>query len=202
MNILIKVFWSRYVNWYKNCDTSNRLWIVCYEHSDRNIFCKLWCFGCQTTARTIILLSLRMTVSVYMYWVLICMHMVSHYSVRASLYMSIHWVPGQDMFSCVLHCIVHRDPPVEGRDTYMMMAPDPDRIPFTESLDEGSGHVIHRVPHWRAGTRYIHAWHLMWHMILLYMILSTESRNKGPGHVICICYTWYWYVWFHLPSPS
>ena len=72
----------------------------------------------------------------------ICVHMVSHDSARACLSMSFHWVPGQDMFSCVFHCIVHRDPPVEGRDMLYddgaRSGPDP----------------LYRVPYWRAGTRY------------------------------------------------
>ena len=34
------------------------------------------------------------------------------------------------------------------------------------------------------------------------MILSTESLNQGPGHVICIYDIWFCYTWSYSPSPS
>ena len=106
----------------------------------------------------------------------------------------------------------------------------------SDSLSPGPGHVLVRIPlhgspspsYLQAGTRYlcmfmmVRGWRPGWHLILstetrsrgpghvIYIFgigfwsawfYITESLNKGPGHVICIYDIWFCYIWSYSPSP-
>ena len=133
-----------------------------------------------------LVLNLLMLISVCIHWVWFHMHMFLHYSARARLNVSFTESRARACYDLV--CTLRYD---------------------SDSLSPGPGHVLVRASlhyspspsYLRAGTRYLYVI-MMW----CYgdggqdgtWLLFTETRSRGPGHVM---YAWLWYAWLYLPSP-